>query len=180
MKAQNSAAIRVNQLRLKRNGARGVAMVEAAVILPVLAIFLGVMQFVHAEYDTKLLTMWDAHNQTWAYASHGCVDGQGVVAGEPNAGANAAAGEISDGPNDPIQNKSSQTLGDFGASALGAPGIVTRDATGNVKRSKYQRSITSESWVFCNEQNYTGSLGVMSEFYNVAGSYIGNLANRHK
>jgi hypothetical protein len=155
-------------------------MVEGALVLPVLTMFFGLLQFVHAEYDTKMLTMWDAHNQTWAYASHGCVGGQGVVASEPNQAANDAAGEIASAPHDPVENKSRQTLGDFGVSVIGAPGIVERHATGNAKASRYQRAIDSKSWLFCNEQNYTGSLGVMSEFYNVAGSYIGNLVNRHK
>jgi hypothetical protein len=163
-----------------RKSSRGVAMVEGAVILPVLAIFFGLLQFVHAEYDAKMLTMWDAHNQAWAYASHGCVGGQGVVSGEPNEDANSANSTISALPNDPIQQKASSTLGDFGASALGAPGIVIRDATSNAKVSRYQRTIASKSWVFCNEQNYNGSLGLLDEFHDSAGSYISNLTNRHK
>lgn len=181
MKTQNTSVNRSKQNLLKRSKSRGVSMVEGALVLPVLTIFFGLLQFVHAEYDTKMLTTWDAQNQAWAYSSHGCQGGQGVVAGEPNQAANDAAGEISNGPNDPVKNKSSQTLEDFGGSVIGEPGIVTRQATGNAKVSTYQRTITSQAWVFCNEQNYTdGKLGFVSEFYNVAGSYVSNLANRHK
>jgi hypothetical protein len=181
MKTQNQLEIVAKRNLLKRSNSRGVSMVEGALVLPVLTIFFALMQFVHAEYDTKLLTSWDAQNQAWAYSSHGCQGGQGVVAGEPNQAANDAEGDISNGPNDPIKTKSSQTLGDFGQSVIGAPGIVTRQATGSAKVSTYQRTITSKAWVFCNEQNYNhGSLGFMSEFYNAAGSFVGNLANRHQ
>ncbi len=155
-------------------------MVEGAVVLPVLAIFFGLLQFVHAEYEAKMLTMWDAHNQAWDYASHGCVSGQGVVKGEPNQDENQANSTISSLPNDPISQKASDTLGDDGASLLGAPGIVIRDATSSAKVSRYQRTIASQSWVFCNEQNYNGSFGMLDEFYGAGKSYIQNLTSRHK
>ena len=179
MKTLNTAKNSMFRSRSRKN-ARGAAMVEGAVVVPVLTMFFGLFQLVHAEYNAKMLTTWDAHNQAWDYASHGCVGGEGVTQGQPNQDANVANSEISSLPNDPIQEKASDTLGDFGASAMGAPGIVTRDATSSVKVSRYQRSIDSKAWVFCNEQNYTGSLGVMSEFYNIAGSYISNLTHRHK
>jgi hypothetical protein len=164
-----------------RKSSRGVSMVEGALILPVLTVFFGLLQFVHAEYDAKMLTMWDAHNQAWDYASHGCVGGQGVTQGQPNQDANEAGSAISSLPNDPVSQKASDTLGDLGGSVMGAPGIVVRDATSLAKVSRYQRTIASSSWVFCNEQNYNnGSLGLLDEFYGAAGSYISNIQNRHK
>jgi len=155
-------------------------MVEGALVLPILALFFPLLSFVHAEYDTKLLTMWDAHNQAWSYASHGCLGNQGVVKGETNVATNGTDDALAGLPKDPISQKASDTIGDHGASLLAAPGIVQRDATGNAKWSKYQRTITSTSWVFCNEQNYNGSLGLIDEFYGAGWSYVTNLRSRHQ
>ncbi|MEO8877608.1 MAG: hypothetical protein ABI461_18585 [Polyangiaceae bacterium] len=179
MKTIDSAKNSTFRAKARKNS-RGAAMVEGAVVIPILTMFFGLLQFVHAEYDTKLLTMWDAHDQAWSYAAHGCIGDTGVVKGAPNMADNQVSGAISGLPNDPIKSKASDTIGDTAASFFGAPGIVQRDATGKAKWSMYQRTIVSRSWVFCNEQNYNGSLGLLDEFYGIGTSYIQNLKNRHK
>jgi hypothetical protein len=55
-----------------RRWQRGVAMVEAGVVFPVMASFLFVMSLAHHMYDLKLETIHRARERSWSYALEGC------------------------------------------------------------------------------------------------------------
>lgn len=59
---------RIRHLRSRR----GVAMVEAGVIFPIMASFLFVMELAHHMYDLKLETIHRARERSWSYAVEGC------------------------------------------------------------------------------------------------------------
>lgn len=167
---------------LRRRSSRGAAMVEAAVIFPVLCVFLGLLTFCHAEYDAKLLTMWDAQNQAWAFSTHACQGEGAVVSGRANVAANGALEQLRGQPNDPAKTKTSTLMSVLGAGSgvLGAPGIVERNATSTATWSTYNRTVTSEAWVFCNEQNYNGRFGLFSEVAGFFETYKQNIFNHHR
>ncbi len=164
----------------RRHTGRGAAMVEAAVIFPVLCVFLGLLDFAHAEYDAKLLTSWDAQNQAWSYAAKGCTSGP-KESGQPNLAANGASKSLAsaDPDKDPAKQKSSALLGvfDTAGALIGSPGISTGSATSLAQWSTYKRTVTSDAWVYCNEQNYNGRFGILEEFSKFVGSYVTNLVN---
>lgn len=58
----------------KRIRQRGAAMVEAAVILPVLAVFFGVMMYVHNSYLEKLIIQHETRHLVFSNAAHACRD----------------------------------------------------------------------------------------------------------
>ena len=162
---------------LFRRNSRGVAMVEAAVVLPLLAVFFGLFQFVHAEYDAKLITMSDAEHATSAYAVHGCIGKEDLTPGEPDPSAEMAfeaLGKTS--ANDPARPVAGKFL-NYSEALTGSPGIVARQATANVKTSRYERTVTSRTWMFCNEQNYEGDNGLFKGAAKFFGSYIDNLTH---
>ena len=154
-------------------------MVEAAVILPLLAGFYGLFQFVHAEYDAKELTAWDAENATASYAAHGCVGNESVTPGEADQNANMAFEALGKTqPNDPAHSYAGQFL-NYSGGLTGAPGIVARDATASAKWSKYQRNVGSKDWMFCNEQNYESD-GLLEGAAKFFGSYVTNLVHHSR
>lgn len=53
---------------------RGAAMAEGAVVLPVLAVFFGVMMYVHNSYYTKLDIQHDTRHLAFSNAAHACKD----------------------------------------------------------------------------------------------------------
>ncbi len=151
-------------------------MVEAAVILPLLAGFYGLLQFAHAEYDVKILTSWDVENATATYAAHGCVGSDEVTPGEADQNANMAFEALGKAPaNDPAHGFAQGFLNYSGA-FTGAPGIVGREATATAKWSKYSRQVGSKDWMFCNEQNYE-SKGLLQGAAKFFGSYVDNLVH---
>lgn len=166
----------------RRRSSRGAALVEAALMIPILCGFLGLMSFAHSEYDAKLLTTWDAQNQAWTYSTHGCLDGTDKP-GTANTDANRAFTQISQGePDDPAKKQVSKTLSAFNTASgiVGTPGTSTRNATATAKWSTYQRTVTSQAWVFCNEQNYDGRFGVITEFSSFLSSYVDNVFHHNR
>ena len=56
----------------RRRSERGAAMVESAIIFPVIVLFLGLMEFVHAEYSAKIQSYNDARYAVWTNVVHAC------------------------------------------------------------------------------------------------------------
>ena len=152
--------------RLRRM--RGAAMVEAAVVLPVLTIFFGVMMFARAQYSAKLYSMSDARQNAWDRAVHAeCGGGSG--------GGTAPSLDVPDPPND-TNSKVLQPGPSVGAKKQGMDKILrkvewSKNTTTTV--SKYSGTTSSRSFVFCNEANYAeGSvLGKLGEFVTFVKSF---------
>jgi hypothetical protein len=56
----------------RRNRRRGAALVEAAVVIPVMLVFLGLTMWVHNSYDEKLASQTSTRAQVLFYGSHNC------------------------------------------------------------------------------------------------------------
>lgn len=144
----------------RRQKSAGVAMVEAAAVLPVLLMFFWLFRFVGSEYDAKLQTSWDARNQAWDDAVHGCkggVDANNNVR-MANADPNNVASTINRGPRDPVKDKTSAMITNGGASGsrthYGLISHSSKTVKAMVKTPHFAREIVSTSSLFCNEQNY--------------------------
>ena len=55
-----------------RRRRRGAALVEAAVVIPVMLVFLGLTMWVHNSYDEKLASQTSTRAQVLYNASHNC------------------------------------------------------------------------------------------------------------
>jgi hypothetical protein len=153
-----SRTIRTRSCR--RQKAAGVAMVEAAAVLPVLLMFFWLFRIVGSEYDAKLQTSWDARNQAWDDAVHGCKGSSDANSGVrmANADPNNVASAMNRGPRDPVKDKTSAmiTNGAAGGSRTHY-GLISRSSKtvqAKVKAPHFTREIVSTSSLFCNEQNY--------------------------
>lgn len=63
--------LRIRTLRKRRNK-RGAALVEAALVIPVMLVFLGLIMFTHRSYDVKMDKQLGTRAGTLYYASHAC------------------------------------------------------------------------------------------------------------
>ena len=70
MKSTSKSA-RIGRIRARRQQ-RGAALVEAAVVIPVMLVFLGLTMFVHNAYDEKLAAQTSTRAQVLYYGSHNC------------------------------------------------------------------------------------------------------------
>jgi hypothetical protein len=61
----------------RRKKQRGAALVEAAVVLPVLAIFLGLIMYEYSSYKEKMKVQQTSRENALFFASHGCNGGNG-------------------------------------------------------------------------------------------------------
>lgn len=161
---------------LARHSSRGVAMVEAAVVVPVLSIFFGLFVFVHAEYAAKEDSMWNAEYSTWDYAAHGCVGNEDVQPQGTNPYAQDANATVEKAPNDPAHS----FIGNFTARMLGESQIVNRQATSDAKWSKYKRTVVSNAWAFCNEPNYEADHSVITALPTFLFSYGRNFLQHNR
>lgn len=62
-----------NERPRRRARERGAAMVEGAVVLPMLTVFFGVMMFVHNVAMTKLEIRSETRNAAFSSAAHACI-----------------------------------------------------------------------------------------------------------
>lgn len=58
-----------------RKRERGAAMVEGGVLLPVLAVFFGMMMYIHNAYMTKATIMSETRFKAFSNAAHACMGG---------------------------------------------------------------------------------------------------------
>jgi TadE-like protein len=151
--------------RLRRlHRTRGAAMVEAAIVLPVLTLFLGLMMFVRAQYSAKLFAMADARQNAWDRAVHAqCGGGSG--------GGSTPSLEVGDPPNG-TKDKVISPGPSEGAKRQGMDKILRKvewSANATTSVSRYSGTVSSRSYVFCNEDNYGDGGGVVGMFKGFVG-----------
>jgi hypothetical protein len=66
----------------KRSGKRGAALVEAAVVIPVMLMFLGLIMFTHKSYAMKMDKQMATRSQSMSYASRACDGEKGELVSE--------------------------------------------------------------------------------------------------
>ena len=155
-----------------RSNARGAALVEAAVAIPVMLIFLGTTMFAHASYDEKLAQQASTRSEVLYHASHSCEEQA------PREMANQLGANNSTGTSKSQQE--SDTSGGEGGKADQAAGklrdseqqgvsrswnlvkthrqkTVNGSAVEDRKRVSLTREVAADSEVACNEKRFDNS-----------------------
>jgi hypothetical protein len=128
-----------------RARSRGAALVEAAIVLPVMVIFLGVMQFAYAASSVTMETQRAAGRDALYVASHGCSDGTAVPSGS-DLTAPAPAPRQGD-RDEPGKNAA------LDVRQMEVKRTLTASATGG----RYSRVVTRSATFACNPRPYTES-----------------------
>jgi len=145
---------------------RGAALVEAAVVIPVMLVFLGLIVFVHKAYDTKIVKQTNTRATTLYYASHNCKGNVPDSLSPSGVGTSSQADPVAgDGT---VQKGGSSTKLDATAGLQTAwnyahvkpeDTTVTGSASNDRKIVSLSRNVHSESEVYCNEDVWSGALG---------------------
>ncbi len=162
-----------------RRASRGAALVEAAVVIPVMLVFAGLTMFSYRSYEMKFDKQMGTRAGTLYYASHSCtgdmpaslvppskpVDESADPGGDPLPGGNAT---------DP-----SRLGGDQGSMAGASAGLkksvsyaksqpkdspVFASVVNDRKSVPLNRMISAESEVACNEKSYPNKWSAMFKF----------------
>ena len=152
-------------LRIRRferaRSKRGAALVEAAVVIPVMLVFLGCIMFTHKSYAMKIDKQQGTRSGTLYYASHACKGEvpRGVVPvvgdadpGIPAGPADKNAGKLggSNSPGAQAGVKRSNNL----VKAQPADSQVNGKAIQDRKTIPLNRTVSAASEVACNEETF--------------------------
>lgn len=133
-------------------------MVEAAVVIPVMLVFFGVMAHAYAAAKAKLVAQQDARASVMYFATNDCqkrlaTDERSTSAptGEalPTGGPSTALGDRAAGGS--MEARASWSFAEGGASHTAT--VFGRSRTAN-----------SESWAVCNESPNTGNLAGLASY----------------
>jgi hypothetical protein len=179
----NPKQLRSRLLRRTSRSTRGAALVEAAVAIPVMLIFMGTTMFAHRSYDMKLAQQASTRSEVLFYASHNCEENApGEMAQQLGASASSGTGK---------QTQEADASGGEGGKADQAAGKLRGSEQQGVSRSwnltkshrqadvgnsavedrkkvYLTRNIKADSEVACNEKrfdnNWTAIFGFIKGF----------------
>lgn len=166
-----------------RAGQRGAALVEAAVILPVMIAMLGLTMMMFNAYSTKLTSNQEVRSEVLDYASHACKTQKITYSGtSKGGGGNIPTGQSGAGSND---STSAGALGQSGGAAK-ASGFMQKAevnyASKSIKNPKPSAATKGagltlkvngmKSTALCIEEPQDGNLGGL---FSYAKSKIGSL-----
>lgn len=158
---------------------RGAALVEAALVLPVMVMFLGMTMFVHRSYADKIDLQATTRSEILYYGSHNCegqAPGQISLQGDSADANNGQGGQVAQqGAQAQIQGGTNTNM-NFAKS--------TRSTTTQAQKvvfwkQSYQlsRPISAASEVACNEKRYdndfTAIIGFVATFARQGGGFAG-------
>ena len=147
----------------RRTRQRGAALVEAAVVLPVLAIFLGLILYEYTSYKEKMKVQQTARENSLYFASHGC---QGQSGGLGGLGGYGPAGYTLDTDGntsyDNTINKGPPGGDAMQASTDRSFNMAQSTMTAQATAGGRTRQVKGQSRVYCNERPENGDpIGVM-------------------
>lgn len=162
--------------------ARGTALVEAAVVLPTLVMFLGCAVFIHRSYSVKIDKQMGTRAGVMYYASHSC---EGKIPQDvvpvldyANPGNNRVPTDIDTsklGPSAPIVRAGIQRSWNL-ARAKPEPTVVSGSAVRDGATVALTRNVSAASEVACNEKAYPGQVkamvNFMAEFAKSGGGFL--------
>lgn len=158
---------RTTNHRRERRSERGAALVEAAVVIPVMLVFLGCIMFTHKSYQTKLDRQTNARSSALYYASHACKGDvpQGLSSDVVDTNTGGDSGDATKGGSK--VGSSSEGLSRNWTMVRVNPGdtSVTGSAIDDRQTVVLQRSVSAFAMVGCNERP-RGSSNPISEIYN--------------
>lgn len=154
--------------RRSKAGRRGAAMLETAVVMPVLVAIWVAGVYAHLACEAKLDAIQTARSQAWGFASSNC--GTAGSAPSPSPAANTSGGQQGFGGSAPGDLVNSVGSGSGSGDALSlimkmASAVLPpfHAALGSDSRtaavSKYSSTQSSKMAVICNEAPYNGSIG---------------------
>lgn len=166
----------------KRMKARGAAMVEAAVVIPVMISFLAVMGMMKNGYDRKIQLNQQSRSQVLDYASHNCKS-QSISYSETTqsqgAGVSTPGGT---GATDDTSSGAAATVGGASSSGFMAKAEVsyqTSTVNGTRRGIKNRGGLAlrvngAKSTALCNEEPQDGNIsGVLGYAKGKLGSLTG-------
>jgi hypothetical protein len=138
-------------------------MVEAGIVAPVMALFLGLMIYTFNSYDTKMSAQQDTRRAVWSYASHSCrTNGGGIVS------ANPASWPQDDNP-DPggyaTQKNDRGAQAAISRSKAFANATVRATARGPFAWQTFTRRVNNDSHCMCDEIPYEGGFQAMLTWF---------------
>ena len=168
---------RINRLRARRRQ-RGAALVEAAVVLPVMLVFLGLTMWVHNAYDEKLASQTSTRAQVLWYGSHNCEEeAPEEVATQlgtktSGGGVGKESGEANQGGGGEGTKEAGKLSGNVQAGLSKTYNVVKSHREGNVAgtavqdRTKvsFSTPVQGNSEAPCNEKRYDNSWTAVFKF----------------
>jgi hypothetical protein len=140
-------------------GKRGAALVEAALVLPTLAIFLSLTMYEYRSYREKMHVQAATRTNSLFYASHGCV-GQSSLEGDIAAGDAPYSLETPGAGNttsDKVIGKGPPDADAMRAATSRSFNWATSTMTGHATGGGLSRDVHGRSFVFCNERPEDGN-----------------------
>lgn len=176
MKSTSNTA-RLVRIRARRRQ-RGAALVEAAVVIPVMLVFLGLTMWIHNAYDEKLASQTSTRAQVLWYGSHNCEEeapeevatqlgaktsggGVGKESGSSDQGGGAAGGPEAQKLDGNVQAGLSKT---YNVVKSHRDGNVAGTAVEDRNRVKFSAPVQANSEAPCNEKRYDNSWTAVFKF----------------
>lgn len=162
----------------KRIRARGAAMVEAAVVIPVMVIFLGLTVFTYRGYDEKLAQQTTTRSEVLYYASHNCEGAAPASVSKQGDSADVTDGDTSaDGPGSKLRESERAGLDrNYNMASAQRSSVVRGTAVEDRRTIGLSRPISSMSKVACNEKRFdnrwTGIFGFIGGFARSGGGFL--------
>lgn len=171
---------------------RGAALVEAAVAIPVMLVFLGTTMFAHRSYDEKIALQMSARSEVLYNASHNCAEqAPSDMATQLGAGAPSSGTSTESDQADTTEGNAGQVDSAGGKIQEPAAAGLNRswnlvktsrstDARGKAvmeqKTVQLNRTITANAEVACNEKRFdsdwTAVFGFIKGFAQSGGGFI--------
>lgn len=164
---------------VRRKRSRGAALVEAALVLPVMVMFLGMTMFVHRSYADKIDLQATTRSEILYFGSHNCegqAPGQISLQGDSADANNGQGGDVQGQGQQAGINGGTNTNMNFAKSTRN---MQTQAQKVVFWKQSYQlsRPISAASEVACNEKRYdndwTAVIGFVASFAKSGGGFKG-------
>lgn len=132
----------------RRAQKRGASLVEAAVVLPILCMFLGLNLYVKAAYDERIYEQSTTRRETAFYASHACQGSGGTDTEDGGEYGPPATSEEDPGQKD-------ERTGDALSRKFNT---AVKKMSKEVKEAGLTRKVSAASWMMCNEKGGFGDV----------------------
>ena len=166
-----------------RRRSRGAALVEAALVLPVMLVFLGLTMHVHQSYQDKTDLQMATRAESLYYGSHNCKEQpptEITEQGKPSTGFPGKNSGTATESADPNSGQGGEADLDGRAGKVGISGGLSRDwqltsssRSGSTKNTKgvfwkqsflMNRTINAKSEVACNEEAFENTWTSVFQF----------------
>ncbi len=173
---------------LSRARKRGAALVEAAVAIPVMLVFLGTTMFVHKSYDTKLAQQTGVRAEVLYNASHNCDETAPAEMSNQLGGTSSGTNKSTDQA--PSEDGEEATRGatklrdsekqgvsrSWNLVKSHRSGPVNGSAVQDRQKLTWQRTVTADGEVACNEKRFdndwTAIFGFIKEYAQSGGGFL--------